>query len=164
MTSSDFDDLNEDDAKRLAAAFSLTAKAMDCSEAEQYAKGEKLLRQAVEMAPENDMIIDNYVNYCIQIAENNLVAFKKYAEAIRYYRKALEFSDGEAATWMDLGTAYAYEDQPMETLEAWQKALQLLDPRKPEDRQDIQQLLDNIRVVQKAAEGRGSRRQHKTRD
>lgn len=161
MTSSDFDDMTEDEAKRLAAAFSLTAQALELSDEEHYEKGEKLLRQALDLAPEHETIVDNYVNYCLTVAENNLVAFEQYEEAVRYYEKALEFAKGDAATWMDLGTAYAYQDNPKQTLEAWQKALGMLDPRKPEDREDIQRLLENIRLVQKAAESRGSRKQRR---
>jgi tetratricopeptide (TPR) repeat protein len=161
MAHDDFEDMGPEEAKRLAAAFALTAKAIECSDISQYEKGEKLLRKALELAPDNDQIVENYVNYCLQIAENNLVAFEQYDEAIRYYKKALEFSEGDASTWMDLGTAHAYTDQPVETLEAWQKALEKLDPREAEDREDIQRLLENIRMVQQAAETRGSRKQRR---
>lgn len=69
----------------------LTEKAHASRQVNDYASGEKLLLEAVAIAPDHPDTISNYVNYCIQVADNNLNYWQNIPEAISYYQKALAF-------------------------------------------------------------------------
>lgn len=114
-----------------------------------YEEGEKLLRKAMNLVPDETHFLNNYVAFCLQIAQNCTINDEP-AEAIIYYRKALEQGIDDAEAWMDLGAAYARDNQPLEALQAWQAALAMFNPKKGRDKENIQNILENVRTVQKA--------------
>ncbi len=132
-----------------ARAIELTEEAMDVSDENNYEEGERLLKEAMELVPDEVHFLNNYIAYCLQVAQNCTINDDP-AEAIVYYRKALELGMDDAEGWMDLGAAYARNDQPMEALQAWQSALAMLNPKKGRDKENIQNILENVRTVQQA--------------
>lgn len=127
---------------------------MRVSDETHYKQGEKLLREAMELVPDEELFTQNYVEFCLQVAENCTLE-ENYIEAVGYFRKALKARPDDAETLMDLGAAYARNNEVTEAVEAWQKALALLNPKKGRDKQNIESILENVRIVQKAMEGRG---------
>ncbi len=113
-----------------------------------YETGEKLLREAMELVPDETHFLNNYIAFCLQVAHNCTLNGEP-AEAIIYYRKALEQGTDDSEGWMDLGAAYARNNQPMEALQAWQAALAMLNPKKGRDKENIQSILENVRTVQR---------------
>jgi Flp pilus assembly protein TadD len=67
-----------------------------------------------------------------------------------YLERAAEANPEDAETLMDLGAAYARNNDPVEAIGAWQKALVLLNPKKGKDKQNIESILENVRMVQRA--------------
>lgn len=122
---------------------------MRVSDESNYKEGERLLKKAMELVPEETHFLNNYVAFCLQVAQNCTINDEP-AEAIIYYRKALEQGTDDAEGWMDLGAAYARNNQPMEALQAWQSALAMLNPKKGRDKENIQSILENVRTVQEA--------------
>ncbi len=129
-------------------AIALTEEAMRVSDETHYEEGERLLREAMELVPDEEHFVNNYVAYCLQVAQNCTLADDP-PEAITYYRKALEHMPDDAEAWMDLGAAYARDNQALEALQAWQSALAMLNPRRVRDKENIQNILENVRTVQK---------------
>lgn len=130
-----------------ARAIELTERAMQVSDESHYEEGEELLREAVELVPDEEQFVRNYVEFCLQVAQNSVIA-EDYAEAIAYYLKTLEHVP-DAETFMDLGNAYAHNSQPLEALQAWHQALGLLGKR-GKDKENAQIILENVRTVQRA--------------
>ena len=131
-----------------ARAVELTEEAMRVTDETHYEEGERLLKEAMDLVPDETHFLNNYVAFCLQVAQNCTVNDDP-AEAIVYYRKALELGTDDAEGWMDLGAAYARNNQPMEALQAWQSALAMFNPRKGRDKENIQNILENVRTVQK---------------
>ena len=138
-----------------ARAVELTEEAMRVTDETHYEEGERLLKEAMELVPEETHFLNNYIAFCLQVAQNCTLNDEP-AEAIIYYRKALEQGTDDAETWMDLGACYARLNQPMEALQAWQNALSLLNPRKGRDKENIQNILENVRTVQKGFKESGT--------
>lgn len=132
-----------------ARAVELTEEAMRVSDENHYEEGEKLLREAMELVPDETHFLNNYIAFCLQVAQNCTLNDNP-AEAIIYYRKALEQGTDDSESWMDLGAAYARNNQPLEALQAWQSALAMLNPKKGRDKENIQSILENVRTVQKS--------------
>ena len=132
-----------------ARAVELTEEAMRVTDETHYEEGEKLLREAMELVPDEPHFLNNYIAFCLQVAQNCTLNDEP-AEAIVYYRKALELGTDDAEGWMDLGAAYARNDQSLEALQAWQNALAMLNPGKGRDKENIQNILENVRTVQNA--------------
>lgn len=137
-----------------ARAVELTEQAMRVSDETHYEEGERLLREAAELMPEERLFTQNYVEFCLQVAQNCILA-NDHDEAISYYRKALRQSPDDPETLIDLGSAYAHNDQSHEALEAWQKALGLLNAARGKDKANIEAILENVRTVQKALKEAG---------
>lgn len=137
-----------------ARAVGLTEEAMRVTDETHYEEGERLLREAMELVPDETHFTNNYVAFCLQIAQNCTLN-DDLVEAIVYYRKALEHRTDDPEGWMDLGAAYARNNQPLEALQAWQSALALLNPSKGKDKENIQSILENVRTVQKGLKKRG---------
>lgn len=138
--------LSNDDYAR---AIELTEEAMRVSDETNYAEGERLLREAMELVADEVHFLNNYIAFCLQVAQNCTINDEP-GEAIIYYRKALEQGTDDSEAWMDLGAAYARSNQPMEALQAWQSALAMMNPKKGRDKENIQNILENVRTVQKA--------------
>lgn len=137
-----------------ARAVELTEEAMRVSDETHYEEGERLLREAMELVQDEPHFVNNYVAFCLQIAHNCTLGGEP-TEAIVYYRKALEHGTDDSEGWMDLGAAYARNNQPLEALQAWQFALALLNPGKGRDKENIQNILENVRTVQKGLKRQG---------
>ena len=137
-----------------ARAVELTEEAMRISDETHYEEGERLLREAAELVPDEQTFTQNYVEFCVQVAHNNILN-GDYDEAIAYYRKALRKFPDDAETLIDLGSAYAHNEQGPEALEAWQKALKLLNAARGKDKANIETILENVRTVQKALKEAG---------
>ena len=131
-----------------ARAVELTEEAMRITDETHYKEGEKLLREAMDLVPDEPHFLNNYVAFCLQVAQNCSIT-EDHEAAIAYYKKALELMTDDAEAWMDLGAVYARLNQPLEALQAWQNALSLLNPRKGRDKENIQNILENVRTVQK---------------
>lgn len=144
-----------DDEADFARAIELTETALAYSDEGQYDEAEVLLRQALLAVPDDETMMKNYVGFCLEVAHNHHCVFENFVDAIRYYKKVLEVVPTEAETWMDLGSAHANNDETLEALQAWQKALELLDIKRPGDRENIQRILENVRTVQRGLEERG---------
>ena len=130
-------------------AVELTEEAMRVTDETHYEEGERLLREAIIAAPEEELFMENYIQFCLQVAHNCTIA-EDHPEAIAYYRKVLEQRPDDSETWMDTGAAYARNNNPLDALQAWQSALALLNPKKGKDKENIQAILENVRVVQNA--------------
>ncbi len=137
-----------------ARAIELTDEAMRVSDETHYKEGEKLLREAMELVPEEPHFLNNYVAFCLQVAQNCAIT-EDHKEAILYYKKSLELMTDDAEAWMDLGAVYARNNQPLEALQAWQSALALMNPRKGRDKENITTILENVRTVQKGLKEKG---------
>ena len=131
-----------------ARAVELTEEAMRVTDETHYEEGEQLLKEAMELVPDETHFLNNYIAFCLQVAQNCTLNDDP-VEAIIYYRKALEQGTDDAESWMDLGAAYARLNQPLEALQAWQAALALMNPRKGRDKENIQNILENVRTVQR---------------
>lgn len=131
-----------------AQAVELTEEAMRITDETHYEEGERLLKEAMELVPDEPHFLNNYVAFCLQVAHNCTLA-EENEEAIVYYRKSLELITDDAEAWMDLGAAYARNNQPLEALQAWQSALALMNPRKGRDKENIQSILENVRTVER---------------
>ena len=137
-----------------ARAVELTEEAMRVTDETHYKEGEKLLREAMELVPDETHFLNNYIAFCLQVAQNCSIN-EDNDEAIVYYRKALEFAVDDAEAWMDLGAVYARMNQPLDALQAWQSALALFNPRKGRDKENIQNILENVRMVQRGLKEKG---------
>ena len=137
-----------------ARAVELTEQAMRVTDETQYEEGERLLREAMELVPDEPHFQNNYIVFCLQVAQNCTLN-EDHPEAIIYYRKALEVATDDSEAWMDLGAAYGRNNQPLEALQAWQSALALLNPRRVRDKENIQSILENVRTVQKGLKEQG---------
>ncbi|TSC57496.1 MAG: designed protein CTPR3 [Candidatus Peregrinibacteria bacterium Greene0416_19] len=137
-------DMNKDPDR----VMELTQQAIALSDEGHYDAAEALLRKALVLLPDNEDIIRNYVNFCIEVAHNHHCVFENFVDAIKYYKKVLEVVPTEAETWMDLGSAHASNQEIMDALQAWQKALELLDVTRPRDKENIRLILENVRMVQ----------------
>ena len=135
-----------------ARAIALTEEAMRITDETHYEEGGKLLREAMDLVPDEPHFLNNYVAFCLQVAHNCSLN-EEHSEAIIYYKKALELMTDDSEAWMDLGAVYARLNQPLEALQAWQNALSLLNPRKGRDKENIQNILENVRTVQKGLNG-----------
>ncbi|NOS66981.1 MAG: hypothetical protein HOO67_01275 [Candidatus Peribacteraceae bacterium] len=135
-------------------AIELTEEAMRVTDETHYEEGERLLREAMELVPDEVHFLNNYVAFCLQVAQNCTINDEP-TQAIIYYRKALEQGVDDAEAWMDLGAAYARNNQAMEALQAWQSALAMLNPKKGRDKENIQNILENVRTVQKVLKKSG---------
>ena len=133
---------------RFRRAVELTEEAMRVSDETHYEEGERLLREAMDLVPDEPHFLNNYIAYCLQVAHNCSLN-DEHGEAITYYRKALELGTDDAEAWMDLGAVYARSNLPMEALQAWQSALALMNPRKGRDKENIENILENVRTVEK---------------
>jgi tetratricopeptide (TPR) repeat protein len=128
-------------------AIEYTQDAMAASDDGDFAKAEKLLKKATELVPEEETFRTNYVQFCLQVGHNFSLE-KKHKQAAQYFEKALEKEPNDAEAWMDAGTEHAECGALAEALEAWQNALALLNPKRARDKQNIEDLLENIRTVQ----------------
>ncbi len=135
-----------------ARAIELTEEAMRVADETHYEEGEALLKEAMELVPDEELFANNYTEFCLQIAQNNTLD-ENYEEAVTYFLKALDGRPDDAETLMDLGAAYARNNDPVEAVGAWQKALVLLNPKKGRDKENIQNILENVRILQKAMGG-----------
>lgn len=142
------------DSDGYARAVELTEEAMRVTDETHYEEGERLLREAMELVPDESHFLNNYIAFCLQVAQNCAIT-EDNDEAIIYYRKALEFAVDDAEAWMDLGAVYARMNQPLDALQAWQSALALFNPRKGRDKENIQNILENVRMVQKGLKDKG---------
>ena len=122
---------------------------MRVSDETHHKEGEKLLREAMELLPDEELFTNNYIEFCLQVAENCTIE-EDYIEAVGYFRKALKARPDDSETLMDLGAAYARNNEAAEAFDAWQKALSLLNPKKGKDKQNIESILENVRIVQRA--------------
>ena len=139
-----------------AKAIALTEEAMRVTDETHYEKGEELLREAMELVPEEPHFLKNYVEFCLQVAHNCTLG-DDHKEATIYYRKALEQTPDDAEAWMDLGAAYARDNKALDALQAWQSALALLNPRKGRDKANIEEILENVRTMEKLLASGGGR-------
>jgi tetratricopeptide (TPR) repeat protein len=128
-------------------AIELTKDAMAASDGGEHKKAEKLLKKAMELVPEEETFTNNYVEYCLQVGHNCALE-EDHKQAVFFLKKALEQSPNDAEGWMDLGSEYAKCNLPVEALEAWQTALDLFNPKRPRDKHNIEDILENIRMVQ----------------
>lgn len=135
-------------------AVELTKEAMQLSDDADYDGAEELLREAMDLVPDEELFTQNYVQFCLQVAHNHTLE-DNHGTAIDFYRKALEQFPDDAEGWMDLGAAYARNNEPLEALQAWQAAVALMNPKKGRDKQNIQDILENVREVERAL-GKGT--------
>ncbi len=131
-----------------ARAIELTEEAMRITDETHYEEGERLLKEAMDLMPDEVHFLNNYIAFCLQVAQN-CTFNDEPAEAIIYYRKALEQGTDDSEAWMDLGAAYARNNQPLEALQAWQGALAMMNPHKGRDKENIAAILENVRTVQR---------------
>ena len=120
---------------------------MQVSDETHYEEGEKLLKKAMELVPDEELFTRNYVEFCLQVAYN-CTQTEDHDEAIVYFRNALEQTPDDAEAWMDLGAVYARLNKPLDALQAWQSALAMLNPKKGRDKENSQNILENVRTVQ----------------
>lgn len=130
-------------------AIELTERAMQASDMEDFEAAADLLEEAMELMPGEEPFTQNYVEFCLQVAQNATLD-DDHDQAITYFMRAIDGNPNDAETLMDLGAAHARNNDPVEAIGAWQKALALLNPKKGKDKQNIESILENVRAVQKA--------------
>lgn len=130
-------------------AVTLTKEAVAKSDDGDYEGAETLLREAVELAPEHDDFLKNYTAFCLEVAHEYHCVTEDYPAAVRFYQKVLTFTPDDGETWMDLGSAHASSDEALEALHAWRNALELFSPKVPHERENIERILENLRLIQK---------------
>jgi tetratricopeptide (TPR) repeat protein len=116
-----------DEIGRKRTAINLTKRAQRCAnDPQHYARAADLLEQAVNLVPGDETLVQNYVGYCTEIATYHLQD-GKYTEAVMFFTRALHYAPNDPESWLDLGTAYANQDNALEACRAWQDALRYLE-------------------------------------
>lgn len=138
--------------ERMALAIQCTEQALACADdPDQYDKAERLLASALKFVPKDETIRDNYVGFCTEVAGYYLED-EDLDGAIRYLRRVLRHAPHDTEAWLDLGTAYARKDMPMEALQAWQKCLECPIEKGKSQRECIEVIGANMLIIGRAFE------------
>lgn len=120
---------------------------MDCRTQKEYAKGEEMLRAAMNLCPDIHDFVINYIGFCVQVGNNNAYVYKNFQEAIKYYQKALEHDFNDPEIWIHLGNAHAENEELLQALESWQVALNFFNWNHPEHLTNISIIIENMCLV-----------------
>jgi tetratricopeptide (TPR) repeat protein len=136
--------------ERLALAVELTKRAKSCAaDPHRYKQAADLLEEAWRVAPDDPTVRQNYVSFCTEVGTSNLHD-GNFDEAASYFERALHVAPNDPETWLDLGTARANQDKALDAIIAWKNALNYLDERNPEHRENIQAIAENVVLVARA--------------
>ncbi len=144
------DDSGLSPEERLEQAIACTEKAQRCGDdPDEYEVAEHLLLDALRLMPEEPAFRNNYTGFCTEIAGYSL-ADGLYDDAIRYFRCALREAPDDPESWLDLGSAYANSNMPLEALESWKECLKCIDIAKDRAKECTETIAQNILIVAKA--------------
>lgn len=136
----------------MALAIQCTEQAMEVADDPgSYDKAERLLASALKFMPKDEILLQNYIGFCTEVAGYYLEDDELDA-AITYLRRVLKYVPTDAESWLDLGTAYARKNMPMEALQAWQKCLELPASKGKSQRECIETIGANMLIIGKAFE------------
>lgn len=83
----------------------------------QFGKAIEFYEKALEIRPENHMIINNI--------GDNYYAQKNFQKAFEYFKKCIEINPGYALGWYNMGRGYNKFGDRLNAMECWMKALSI---------------------------------------
>jgi tetratricopeptide (TPR) repeat protein len=111
----------------------------------------EVLKDNVEYNEFTRQVVDSYTGFCAEVGQLYLTQEEIYdpMSALEFLRRALEYDEKNAETWLDLGTAYANIAENVEALQCWQNALKYLQQGNPEDGENINRIEENMAIMRR---------------
>ena len=138
------------DEERYDIAIELTQQAQDCGDdPESYNRAADMLKQALAVMNGDEAFERNYVEYCTEIAYFHMQD-GNYHKAIAFFKRLQPYIGTDAQMLLDLGVCHAQNNAVLPALRAWQDAVSHIDEDNAGDREILQEIAQNLRIIAKS--------------